>query len=139
VTPTQTIGVECSRITNEKLGRLGHLERTGQIRSTISPSAFLVPTESMTTPEVADAALGLGQFEHAELTVVEQHLLKEHVIDGCTQAEFAERHGIPLQGVGGRKARLINTVRAFLAAEFAGQFGTEFLEILRRKPKRRLI
>lgn len=78
-------------------------------------------------------------IERGRLTVVEQHLLKEHIIEGCTQAEFAEQHGIPLQGVGGRKERLLNKIRAFLAAELVGPSRKEFLEIIRRKQKRQLI
>jgi DNA-directed RNA polymerase specialized sigma24 family protein len=78
-------------------------------------------------------------LEQAELTVIEQHLLNEHILGGCTQAEFAERYRIPLQGIGGRKERLIEKIRAFLAARFAGPSRTEFLQILRRKQKRRLI
>jgi DNA-directed RNA polymerase specialized sigma24 family protein len=90
--------------------------------------------DAFALPRIVDCLL-----EHAGLTVVEQHLLKEHIIEGCTQAEFAERHGIPLQGIGGRKERLLNTLRAFLAAEFIGPSRQEFLEILRSKRKRRLI
>lgn len=71
-------------------------------------------------------------IEHAGLTVVEEHLLKEHILEGCTQQEFAERHGIPLQGVGGRKNRLTAKIQAFLAGEFTGEFRAEFLQILRR-------
>lgn len=78
-------------------------------------------------------------LEQAELTVIEQHLLKEHILEGCTQADFAGRHRIPLQGIGGRKDRLLEKIRAFLAAEFAGPSRTEFLQILRRNQRRRLI
>ncbi len=84
----------------------------------------------METFELAPVVEAL--VEGAELTVVEQHLLVEHIIYGCTQPEFSERHGIPLQGIGGRKTRLLNRIRAFLAGEFAGEFRDEFLQILRR-------
>ncbi len=51
----------------------------------------------------------------AEFSEIEKHLFIEHVIQGCTQLQFSERHGIPLQGIGGRKMRLLNKIRAFVA------------------------
>lgn len=70
--------------------------------------------------------------EGAGLDVVEQHLFVEHIIYGSTQREFSERHGIPLQGIGGRKTRLVNKITAFLAGKFTGEIRAEFLRISRR-------
>lgn len=87
--------------------------------------------EAFALPPVVDYIV-----KHAGLTVVEEHLLKEHILEGCTQQEFADRHRIPLKGIGGRKDRLIQKIRTFLAAEVTGRSRTEFLQILRRNRKR---
>ena len=61
-TPTQAIGVECSRITNEKLHREEHLEESGQIDSEVLLNQFLVDSGPMNNRQIIDAALGLGRF-----------------------------------------------------------------------------
>ena len=69
------------------------------------------------------------------LTVIEQNLLQEHVIGGCTQDEFSRRHGIPLRGIGGRKDRLIKKIIRFIACELEEESLAEFLQILRRNQR----
>jgi DNA-directed RNA polymerase specialized sigma24 family protein len=90
--------------------------------------------EAFQLPPVVDALV-----KGAELTEVERHLLIEHIIDGCTQQEFSERHGIPLGGIGGRKTRLVRRVRAFVAGEFTGEMRAEFWQIVRRNEPPTLI
>jgi len=92
--------------------------------------------------DILAEGFGMEAFEHtrfvetvlegAGLDVVEQHLLEEHIMGGCTQRAFSERHGIPLQGIGGRKTRLVNKITAFVAGRFTGGIRGEFLQILRR-------
>lgn len=48
-------------------------------------------------------ALRLSQFDEA--------LLREHVIGGITQAQFAERHGCPMGRVGRRTSELLLKIR----------------------------
>ena len=62
------------------------------------------------TDWIADALI-----EGAKLTVLEQCLLREVILEGQTQREFSERYGIPLQGIGGHKARMLMKIRRFLA------------------------
>lgn len=49
--------------------------------------------------------------EMAGLDSLEMALLKEHVAEGHTQEEFANRHGIPLGGVGNLLREVLNKVR----------------------------
>jgi hypothetical protein len=72
-TPTGSIGVECSRITNEKLHRLEHLEQEGIIKSTVSLNPFLMDSGDMKNSEIVDAALGLGQFYPFQWSKPEDH------------------------------------------------------------------
>lgn len=78
-------------------------------------------------------------IEGDELTVIEQTLFQEHLIGGCTQEEFSRRYGIPLQGIGGRKERMLNKIRWFLAGEMTDGSRERFLQILRRNQERPLI
>jgi DNA-directed RNA polymerase specialized sigma24 family protein len=71
-------------------------------------------------------------LNEAELDEVQKHLLIEHILHGCTQREFAERYGIPLQGIGGRVTRLLRKIRRFLAGVFPVGIRATYLQILRR-------
>lgn len=50
----------------------------------------------------------------AELDYLEQALLREHVVGGCTQQDFADRNALPVNGIGGRKHRILRKLRRFL-------------------------
>lgn len=47
----------------------------------------------------------------AELNLLEEALLREHILDGCTQQEFADKYGLSVRGIGGRKGRLLRKIR----------------------------
>ena len=49
-----------------------------------------------------------------ELSALDSALLREHVLEDLGQREFAERHGISVNGVGARKERLLKKVRVSL-------------------------
>jgi DNA-directed RNA polymerase specialized sigma24 family protein len=68
----------------------------------------------------------------AGLDAIEQCLLVEHIMDGCTQREFSERHGVPLKGLGGRKDRLLYKIRVFVAAGLPHALRAPFWRFLRR-------
>jgi RNA polymerase sigma factor (sigma-70 family) len=50
----------------------------------------------------------------ARLNLLEEALLREHILEGSTQQEFADRLGIALGTVGGIKASVIRKIRGFL-------------------------
>ena len=70
--------------------------------------------------------------EGAELSVVEQHLLREHVMNGVTQQAFAEQHRLPFKAVGGKKDRMLRRIRKFLCEKLRGEPRSEFRRIIRR-------
>jgi len=55
--------------------------------------------------------------EAAELDVLEKALLREHVVEGLTQQEFANKYGIPLGTVGNLKLDVLGRLRAFFQRE----------------------
>jgi len=57
--PRRTIGVECSRITNEKIGRLRKLAATGKIRSGYSVSSAMKPGKKKTPSLLNEATLNV--------------------------------------------------------------------------------
>jgi DNA-directed RNA polymerase specialized sigma24 family protein len=71
-------------------------------------------------------------LEEAGLDEVEKHLLIEHMLQGCTQQEFSDRHGIPLSRIGRIKDRLIGKIRRWLTGELIGESRAEFLQRLQR-------
>lgn len=82
-------------------------------------------------------AFQLDQFvnklvEEAGLDVVEQYLLKEHMVDYCTQPEFSDLHSIHLNLIGRIKDRLITKIRSYLAGQLRGEARAEYSQILRR-------
>ena len=70
--------------------------------------------------------------EGSELTAIEQHLLKERILERCKQREFSKRHGIPIGSLPGMETRLIMKIRRYLGGEFVGDVRAELLQILRR-------
>ena len=50
----------------------------------------------------------------ARLNLIEEALLREHILEGSTQQMFADRHGIALGTVGGIKASVIRKIGGFL-------------------------
>src|ERR1035437_9314486 len=48
---------------------------------------------------------------HCELTLLQEALLREHILGGCTQQEFADKWGLSVRGIGGRKGRLLWRIR----------------------------
>lgn len=49
-----------------------------------------------------------------ELDTLDSALLRQHVIEGLGQREFAERYGVSVNGVGARKGRLLRKLRLHL-------------------------
>lgn len=52
--------------------------------------------------------------EGADLNALEEAVLREHIVRGDTQEEFADSHGVPLGSVGNVKGRLLEKIRRFL-------------------------
>ena len=48
---------------------------------------------------------------HCELNPLEEALLREHILDHRTQQEFADKYGLRIGGIGGRKDRLLRKIR----------------------------
>jgi DNA-directed RNA polymerase specialized sigma24 family protein len=100
-----------------------------------SPFAFL--------GDILAEGLGLQQFELdevvaalcelCELDGIQQALLVEHVIGGMTQEQFAEKHGLPFRGIGGRKERLLEQMRLHLS-----RASPVIAEIILRRNRRRI-
>jgi len=51
---------------------------------------------------------------NAELNLMEEGLLKEHIVEGLTQQEFADKYGIPLGSVGRVKNHVLRKVKLWL-------------------------
>ena len=60
------------------------------------------------------AAILDALVDNAELNLLEQAVLREHIVDGLTQQEFADRYGIPLGTIGRLKKNALTKVRRFL-------------------------
>jgi DNA-directed RNA polymerase specialized sigma24 family protein len=76
---------------------------------------------------VADAIIAV-----LRLNELDSALLREHVIFGGGQREFAERYEISVNGVGGRKGRLLKRIRLFLESPPKFRRFCEEIDRLRR-------
>ncbi len=91
---------------------LAHTDNVDRLRDQVAERLQIEDFALEKVVEVLESALAMTSFDKA--------LLREHIVGGLTQAEFAETVQCPLGRVGRRKGLLLKKIREFLEGVATG-------------------